>query len=444
MPDTVLFERYRLIEPAGRGGSAEVWRALDEQTGEEVAVKRLHPVVFADAAGRQRLRREFDALRSLDEPHIVRVRDLQFGEREAALVLDFVPGESLAQRLARQVADGTPMAPETAVAIVDDVAAALTAAHAAGIVHRDVTPANILLTTDGEARLTDFGIAHASGDDPAAAVTAAGLLMGTMRYLAPEQLRGAVSTPASDLHGLAAIAYEMLAGHPAYAATSPVALAEAQEAGPPAIDGVPAGVDAAVRRGLAVDPADRPADVATFATSFAAAVADQVTVATSIEARDQTRVIPIVAAFPAASVAGAALAASAPPAAPVVSTTLTVADVGVASPARAAATHGPLPQAVGLRDRARGTGAGPARRRLGGLPAPVAVVLGLLLAVGLLAAATLPGGFTLAGAAATPSRIIANDGPASAGPSPSVAPPSTVPKGKGNGDGKGHGKGNGD
>ena len=84
MPEPVLFDRYRLIEPAGRGGSAEVWRARDEETGEEVAVKRLHPVVFADETGRRRLRREFDALRALDEPHIVKVRDLQVGDRQAA------------------------------------------------------------------------------------------------------------------------------------------------------------------------------------------------------------------------------------------------------------------------------------------------------------------------------------------------------------------------
>ena len=295
MEQTVLFDRYTLLEPAGVGGSAEVWRARDETTGDIVAVKRLHPVVFSDEAGRRRLQREFDALRSLDEPHIVRVRDLQIGEREAALVLDFVDGESLAQRLAGQSPTQPAVSPEAAAAIVADVAAALAAAHAAGIVHRDVTPGNILLTGDGEARLTDFGIAHASGD--ATAVTATGLLMGTMRYLAPEQLRGGTSTPASDLHSLAAVTYEMLAGHPAYAATSPVALAEAQDAGPPPIAGVPAALDGAVRRGLAVDPALRPADVGAFAASIEAALDDQHTIA-----------IPIGAAGAAAGAAGAAVA----------------------------------------------------------------------------------------------------------------------------------------
>ena len=155
MAKTVLFGRYRLLEPAGSGGSAEVWRALDMTTGDEVAVKRLHPIVFADEAGLARLRREFDALRSLDEPHIVRVRALEIADDEAALILDYVAGPSLADRLA----SGPRLRPAEAVAIARDIAAALTAAHAAGIVHRDVTPGNILLDPTAGARLTDFGIA---------------------------------------------------------------------------------------------------------------------------------------------------------------------------------------------------------------------------------------------------------------------------------------------
>src|SRR5215216_1047041 len=101
MPQTILFDRYRLLKRAGTGASADVWKARDETTGEVVAVKRLHPLVVADAAARRRLRREFAALRRLDEPHVVRVRDLLISEREAALILDYVDGETLAERLAR-------------------------------------------------------------------------------------------------------------------------------------------------------------------------------------------------------------------------------------------------------------------------------------------------------------------------------------------------------
>lgn len=431
MEQTVLFDRYTLLEPAGVGGSAEVWRARDETTGEIVAVKRLHPVVFGDEAGKRRLQREFDALRSLDEPHIVRVRDLQIGEREAALVLDFVDGESLAQRLAGQTPTKPAVSAEAAAAIVADVAAALAAAHAAGIVHRDVTPGNILLTGDGEARLTDFGIAHASGD--ATAVTATGLLMGTMRYLAPEQLRGGTSTPASDLHGLAAVTYEMLAGHPAYDATSPVALADAQAAGPAPIAGLPAALDGAVRRGLALDPADRPADVRAFAASIEAALGDQETMAIPMDAQpDRTAPIPLVAA---AAAAGA----------------LHADDVGVAVPSRAAARHGPVPRGFDPEDADIRADPEPVRApvadRAGGskrgrrVPAPVALALGLVVVVAALAAASgadrpFGTGDTAADASAVPS---ATPKP-TARPSPTPVPQSNPGKGD---DGKGKGKGNG-
>ena len=271
MAKTVLFGRYRLLEPAGSGGSAEVWRALDTKTGEEVAVKRLHPIVVADETGRARLRREFQALRSLDEPHIVHVRALKIAGNEAAIILDYVPGRSLADRLAA----GPPFEPAEAVAVARDIAAALTAAHAAGIVHRDVTPGNILLDPTDGARLTDFGIALGGG---AESVTATGQLMGTMRFLAPEQLRGSPATPASDLHSLAAVTYEMLAGRPAYAATTPVALAEAQDLGAAPIETISPALDAAVRQAMAPEPADRPADVATFADQLSAGlIADEVT-----------------------------------------------------------------------------------------------------------------------------------------------------------------------
>jgi len=428
VPEPVLFDRYRLIEPAGRGGSAEVWRARDEETGEEVAVKRLHPVVFADETGRRRLRREFDALRALDEPHIVKVRDLQVGDREAGLVLDFVSGESLAQRLARQAAEGRPMTPLETVAIVDDIAAALGAAHAAGIVHRDVTPGNILLAPDGEARLTDFGIARASDDTEA--VTATGLVMGTMRYLAPEQLRGGDSTPASDLHGLAATAYEMLAGQPAYAAATPVALVEAQAAGPPPIPGVPAEVDAVVRRGLAVDPSERPPDVATFAKALAAAVAASV-------------------ADPAADSA-AAYAIDEPTTAMRSEDPDPTTLIGVASPSRAAEVHGPPPSPAMVRnsvalpehlDAARRSARSAPRRGRRLPPAPVALAIGLLMAFGLLAAAASldrAGTGGPLGSAAGPSGVVAKESSPTPTRRPTAAPPKDAGKGKGEGKGKGH------
>jgi serine/threonine-protein kinase len=270
MAKTVLFGRYRLEEPLGAGGSAQVWRATDRETRETVAVKRLHPIVFGDEAGRERLVREFRALRDLDEPHVVRVRDLELTEDDGALILDYVPGPSLAQRLAT----GPRLSTAESVSIALDVAAALAAAHEAGIVHRDVTPGNILLDPTDGARLTDFGIAlGGAGTAPEPALTATGQLVGTLRYLAPEQLRGAPATTASDVHALAAVTYEMLAGRPAYEATTPVALAEAHARSVDPIPSVPPALDQAVREALAPDPADRPLDAAAFAASIEAAMA---------------------------------------------------------------------------------------------------------------------------------------------------------------------------
>jgi len=402
MARTVLFDRYRLLEPAGTGGSAEVWRARDLRTGDVVAFKRLHPIVFADEGGRQRLRREFETLRSLDEPHVVRVRDLEIGEREGILVLDFVDGPSLAQRLAGQSSERPAVTRETATAIVADVAAALAAAHAAGIVHRDVTPGNILLDSGDEARLTDFGIAHASGDAP---ITATGLVMGTLRYVAPEQLRGETATPASDLYGLAAVAYELFAGRPASDAPTPVALAAAQEHGPPLIERVPAGVDTAIRRSLAADPAERAADVATFAASIATAFADEATVAIPVPARqsdaERTAALPIVA--------GEALPAE---------------------PPRAEAAQSPT-------STGRSAAGKRADRRV---PAAGAAILVVAL-LGALAAAAERGPIGPSGAGAAVSSVTPT-APATARPAPTKAPAPAEPEsGKGKGHG-GHGHGN--
>ncbi len=251
------------------GGSAQVWRALDTRTDEVVAVKRLHPIVFADPAARQRLERESRALEALVHPNVVALRDVRIEDDEAALILDYVDGMSLAERNE----SGAPFAVGEVVGVVRDVAAALTAAHAVGIVHRDVKPGNVILGTDGRALLTDFGIA---ADDTAAptggALTATGTIVGTFRYMAPEQLRGAPATPATDQYALAAVTYELLAGSPPYEATTPVALAEEQQRPPAPLERGRPELAAAVMRGLSTDPDDRFGDVAAFAAAVAAAV----------------------------------------------------------------------------------------------------------------------------------------------------------------------------
>jgi serine/threonine protein kinase len=386
MAKTVLFGRYRLIEPAGTGGSAQVWRARDKKTGDEVAVKRLHPIVFADEAGRARLKREFAALRTLDEPHIVHVRDLKIGEDDAALILDYVAGQSLADRLA----SGPPFQPADAVSVATDIAAALSAAHAAGIVHRDVTPGNILLDPNDGARLTDFGIAL--GGDGVSAVTATGQLMGTLRYLAPEQLRGEPATPATDIHSLGAVTYEMLSGRPPYEALTPVALAEAQAAGAEPLMALDPGLDNAVRRALSPDPADRPADAAAFAAELTDALANEPT--------EQIVGLPVAAG--ASAVPDPEQVAARP------------------EPERAPARPAPTPTRT---------------RNERGLAAPIAAVLALIF-TGLVLAAlapTEPAGRSVPGA---PTASVA----ATPTPKPSATPPPAKPKeDKGKGHGHGHG-----
>ena len=201
MEQTVLFGRYRLLERAGAGGSAQVWRAVDEETGDEVAVKRLHPVVFADPTARRRLERESRALETLESPNIVRIRDSHLTDDEAAIVLDYVPGTSLADHLAQH--GKLPVG--EAVAVVRDIAAALMTAHSAGVVHRDVKPANIILAPDRRALLTDFGVARQDAEETIhgsiTEVTGHGFVVGSLRYMAPEQLRGEPATPASDQYG---------------------------------------------------------------------------------------------------------------------------------------------------------------------------------------------------------------------------------------------------
>ena len=470
MAAELLFGRYRLLESAGSGGSAEVWRANDTTTGEDVAVKRLHPIVFAEPDARRRLEREFHALQALDEPHVVRVRDLHVADNDAAIVLDYVDGPSLARRLA----EGPPFAPAEAVAIASDVAAALAAAHAAGIVHRDVTPGNILLAPDGTARLTDFGIAHASTD--VTAVTGPGLVMGTMRYLAPEQLRGAPATPASDLHALAAVTYQMLAGRPAYEATTPVGLAEAQAAGAAPIGGVPTELDAAVRAGLAIDPAERPADVATFARSLETALASAATAPIALDLDGRTQPIAVAAAGAAATAAGAAvLAASASSSAPAAPSTAPDASApalaAASAPALAARSTGRVnttestAEAGPQRPESAESGASVApgeqdepvpaqpgrihspdenrardRRRGAPLPAPLLALLGLVLVAAVAMAAgegPLPSDAPAAGAQASPTLVPT--------PVPTEVPPEEDEEpDEGGGNGNGNGKGNGE
>ncbi len=285
MDEPLILDRYRLLERLASGGSAEVWRARDEQLGRDVAVKRLHPHLFADEASRARLAAEARAAARLSHPVIVGVYDVDAAGDAPALVMELVDGESLAARLERS----GPMPEREAAAIVADLAEALFHAHQQGVIHRDLKPGNVLLDRVGRPRLVDFGIAHSLAE-AAARLTATGTVIGTLRAMAPEQLLDGPITPRTDLYGLGVVLHESLTGRPPYPPGSPVALAEAQRAGPPRLDGLDPGLAAVIAGCLAFDPAERPLHAGAVAEALRAWLAGDAAPALALAPRERVPV----------------------------------------------------------------------------------------------------------------------------------------------------------
>ncbi len=258
----VLGGRYVLDRKIGNGGYSEVWHATDAVLLRPVAVKLLHPRYAERSEALARFQAEARHAGALAHENIARVYD--YGEPadgQPFLVMELVSGPSLQAVLA-----GGPLCARRVADIVAQAAAGLQAAHAAGLVHRDIKPGNILLAPGGVVKITDFGIAHTIGSLP---VTATGEVIGTPGYLSPERVEGRQGTPASDLYALGMVAYECLAGAPPFTGTMvEVALAHRDRPLPPLPPSVPPGVAALVMRLAAKDPAWRPgsaADVAVWA-----------------------------------------------------------------------------------------------------------------------------------------------------------------------------------
>jgi serine/threonine-protein kinase len=238
-----------------------VWKATDTLLGRPVAVKRLLPHLATDPDAAARFEREAHAAASLNHPGIVTVYDTGEDEAGPYIVLELIEGETLAAR-------SGPMRPDQVVDIVTQASAALDHAHAVGVVHRDVKPANLIVDSDGRVRLADFGIARAIGDPTT--VTEAGALVGTIAYMAPELLEGAPATPASDIYSLAAVAYQLLAGRPPFVAETPAALLEAVRSTEPApLRGrVPPDMATAIALGMSKDPSSRPGSAGELAAAL--------------------------------------------------------------------------------------------------------------------------------------------------------------------------------
>ena len=268
--DTTTFGKYQLTALLGSGGMGEVYEALDTEKDRTVAVKILREQYADDENFRARFLREAHAAANLQEPHIVPIHD--WGEIDGRLYLDMrlVRGHTLHELLA----DG-PVAPHRAVAIIEQVAAALDAAHTEGVVHRDIKPQNIIVTATDFAYLVDFGIAQAQGDS---GLTQEGMQIGTFSYMAPERFGDAPCTAAADTYALACVLFEMLSGEAPFRTESVEQLIAAHLTTPPprpsaAAAGVPSALDTVIARGMAKEPDDRYGSAGAFARAARRAVA---------------------------------------------------------------------------------------------------------------------------------------------------------------------------
>jgi serine/threonine-protein kinase len=213
-----LAGRYVLEAPIGRGGMGEVWRATDTVLGRQVAVKTIDLRSLRDESGAARFEREARATAGLSHPNVVTVHDTGVEGDTAYIVMELLPGPSLADELA----DG-PLPVDEVVEVGRQVASALDAAHARGLVHRDIKPGNIAYAADGRVRVLDFGITQLSEPTGSQALTATHTVMGTAEYLSPEQALGGRVDGRADLYALGCVLYALLAGRPPFKAATPVA-----------------------------------------------------------------------------------------------------------------------------------------------------------------------------------------------------------------------------
>jgi predicted Ser/Thr protein kinase len=266
-----LSDRYAIEERIAVGGMGTVYRALDERLHRKVALKILKDHLAHDERFVERFRREARSVASLSHPNIASLYDYGEDDDRHYIVMELVDGSDLAHVLKAEGA----LDPERAEHIMRQVCEALSVAHAAGLVHRDVKPANVLLTADGTAKVTDFGIARATGDS---SLTATGSILGTAHYLAPEQAAGDPATPQTDVYAAGVVLFEMLTGKVPFDAPSPVAVASQHMRGevptPSSIDhAIPTRLDDVVQKATAKDPKDRYTDAGEMAAVLGGVVA---------------------------------------------------------------------------------------------------------------------------------------------------------------------------
>jgi len=289
--------RYELGELLGRGGMAEVRRAVDQRLGRSVAVKQLRADLATDPTFQARFRREAQSAAGLNHPTIVAVYDTGeeldplTGVAIPYIVMELVEGPTLRDILK----DGRKILPERALELTQGVLDALSYSHKAGIVHRDIKPANVMLTASGSVKVMDFGIARAVADT-SATMTQTAAVIGTAQYLSPEQARGETVDARSDLYSAGCLLYELLVGRPPFVGDSPVSVAyqHVREAPTPPSQLDPElgpEIDAVVLKALAKDPAERYQSARDMKTDITRLLAGQQTAA-----QQATALVPVAGA----------------------------------------------------------------------------------------------------------------------------------------------------
>jgi tRNA A-37 threonylcarbamoyl transferase component Bud32 len=269
----VIAERYELEELVGSGGMSSVFRARDRLLDRHVALKVLHDHYTDDRETVERFRREARAVAQLSHPHIVTVIDRGHEDGRQYIVFEYIDGENLKELVARSGRLPVRRAVELAIATAEGLAFA----HANGLVHRDVKPQNVLLSGEGEVKVTDFGIARSL--DVERGVTQTGTVLGTSNYIAPEQASGKTVTPQTDVYSLGVVLWELLTGDVPFPGDNfvAVALRHINEEPPSLLElrpDVPPRLAAAVDRALAKDPRDRFPSMEAFAAELRACLAE--------------------------------------------------------------------------------------------------------------------------------------------------------------------------
>lgn len=268
MQQTILDGRYELERLIGEGGMARVYAGRDLRLNRRVAIKIPHSHYLSDPDFLSRFRHEAQAAAMLTHPNIVDVYDVGQDGDVHYLVMEYVEGTNLKTIITREA----PLPIARAVDLAAQIAQGLHAAHRAGLIHRDIKPQNIIVTPDGQAHISDFGVAKSP---LSTALTETGVAFGTVDYLSPEQAQGRPATPLSDVYALGVVLYEMLTGRLPFTGDNALAVAMKHVTEPPVpprqlVPGIPPGLEALVLRAMAKDPAQRPASALEFAEALRA------------------------------------------------------------------------------------------------------------------------------------------------------------------------------